>query len=222
MLWTPARLLAFGLLAVGASAAGRYYLEWKKRRAVILEEPIDDEGASRHFFPSPNQSDNPRAMPPAWIVLHDTEGGTTASANAGYFYNPASKVSAHLVVDGSGATYRCVDDDHQAWHAGAVNPKSLGLEMVAPPGAYKRTRDEWLQQDRLLDETASRVSRWCLKYDIPEVFVDADGLKRGDRGVTTHAEVTKAFGGTHQDPGVDFPIDELLRRVARHRPILYR
>jgi hypothetical protein len=43
----------------------------------------------------------------------------------------------------------------------------------------------------------------------------ADNLKRGAHGITTHAEVSRAFGkSTHLDPGPFFPVAEYLRLVV--------
>ena len=42
-------------------------------------------------------------------------------------------------------------------------------------------------------------------------FIDAEGLKAGKKGVTTHAEVSKAFKkSNHTDPGLGFPMDRIL------------
>lgn len=193
-----------------------------------LESPIDEENCSLRYFPSPNRGDARgkdvlRPMPPPWIVLHDTEGPghlgvdddrATAASNAAYFANPEAKVSTQLVVDNTGACYRCVADDQIAWGAGAVNPQALQIEMAAPVGAaVGRTREDWLAQDVLLDTAAAHVAHWCDLYDIPAVFVTGDDMLLGARGITTHAEVTKAFGGSHIDPGPTFPIDEFIAMV---------
>jgi len=172
------------------------------------EPPIDEENCSRKFFPSPNQNDNPRVMPPDWIVLHDTEGGTDAANIAAYFFNPESKVSVHLVVDDEGACYRCVADDHSAWGAGAANPRALQIELVAPLGAASKwSEEDWGSHETLLEIAAAHVAHWCELYSIPTQFVNAEGLKAGQRGITTHHEVSRAFGGTHFDPGEGFPIE---------------
>jgi hypothetical protein len=52
-----------------------------------------------------------------------------------------------------------------------------------------------------LNRAAYKAAYHCLVFGIPPVWLSADGLRRGGRGVTTHAECTKAFGGTHTDPG---------------------
>lgn len=54
------------------------------------------------------------------IVMHGTAGGGAVS----WFQNPASKVSAHYVVDVDGLVTQCVRDDDVAWHAGEVTANS--------------------------------------------------------------------------------------------------
>jgi hypothetical protein len=212
-----------GVLAVGAAlgtGALLTYIVGSRARTALplapttLDPPIDDENCSRKFFPSPNSSGKRSKMPPTLIVLHDTEGGTAAS-NAAYFMNTVGRrVSAHITVDDSGACYRSVPDDDVAWAAGPVNPISLNIEMAAPSGAaMSRTEDEWLMHDTLLDVAAAHVALWCSGYGIPAKFIDAAGLKAGESGITTHAEVTRAFGGDHMDPGPGFPVDDFIERV---------
>ena len=194
-----------------------------------LASPVDEENCSRAFYPSPNRGwggnpDYVRSMPPKWIVVHDTEGpgrvgadegNATARANASYFSNPAAKVAAHITVDDQGECYRSVADDQIAWTANGANPDSLNIEMATPAGAAMSwSSEDWLTHDKLLEVSAAYVAHWAGLYGIPTRFVDAEGLKAGERGITTHAEVTRAgMGGDHIDPGPNFPMDDFLRRV---------
>ena len=46
-------------------------------------------------------------------------------------------------------------------------------------------------------------------------WLDAGALKkRGARGITGHSDVSRAFGGTHWDPGPNFPIEFYLALVG--------
>jgi hypothetical protein len=46
------------------------------------------------------------------------------------------------------------------------------------------------------------------------VAVDVAGLLRGDRGITTHDAVSKAFKqSTHWDPGPGFPLADFANAV---------
>jgi N-acetyl-anhydromuramyl-L-alanine amidase AmpD len=72
------------------------------------------------------------------IVLHHTASTQDAMATAKFFASPKAKVSAHYIVDRSGAIVRCVPDAKLAHHAGVsefggktdVNQFSLGIEIA--------------------------------------------------------------------------------------------
>jgi len=87
--------------------------------------------------PSPNCNG---AIVPKVLVIHNTGGGTLASA-VNWFANPDSKVSAHLVIDRDGQTTQCVPFNIRAYHAGvskwknyaiggSLNGCGIGIELV--------------------------------------------------------------------------------------------
>jgi hypothetical protein len=58
------------------------------------------------------------------------------------------------------------------------------------------------------------VAHLVTKHDIPVRFVDAAAINRGEAGITTHAEVSKAKRkSTHWDPGPNYPIDYVVMKV---------
>jgi hypothetical protein len=154
------------------------------------------------------------------IVVHDMEapeGPTTAENVAQFFHNqtPGDKnggSSAHQCFD-SDSQVRCVQDRDVAWHAPGVNHNGIGYEHA---GYARQTRAEWLDDfsRATLIISARQAALDCRKYGLPIVFVDAAGLNRGDRGITTHLEATRAFKpGGHTDPGPGFPMDLYLQWV---------
>ena len=64
----------------------------------------------------------------------------TAEEAIGRLRDPASRVSAHYVVEEDGAVWRLVPEERRAWHAGvshwrgqeALNGRSIGIEVVNP------------------------------------------------------------------------------------------
>jgi N-acetyl-anhydromuramyl-L-alanine amidase AmpD len=86
---------------------------------------------------SPNADDRHGAKISA-IVLHHTAVAADAWSTARFFQDPKSKVSAHYIVDRSGAIIRSVPDDRRSWHAGKsefhgqgdVNTFSIGIEIA--------------------------------------------------------------------------------------------
>jgi hypothetical protein len=62
----------------------------------------------------------------------------------------------------------------------------------------------WRRDNQLamLRRTARLTAQLCAAYDVPPRFRNASDLRAGRRGVTTHAQVSKAFRqSTHWDPG---------------------
>lgn len=157
-----------------------------------------------------------------WIVLHSMEGpeeATRAEHVARWMSGelapkfPAPRTSAHYAVD-SDSIVQMVRDRDVAWHAPGANKFGIGIEHA---GKAKQTREQWLDafSGPMLLMSAELSAALCNLYVIPRVFVDASDLLKGEAGITTHAEVTKAFKrGTHIDPGPTFPMDWYLDRVA--------
>jgi len=151
------------------------------------------------------------------VVIHSTvspcePGG--AEQIAAYFRSQSAGGSAHYVVDPEN-TVQAAYDSVICWHA-PPNQNSLGIEMCDTPGpvptadvgstTWKKLKASWRwtkpNQQKMLKRTARLTAKLCLAYNLPPYFVTAKDLKRGVRGVTTHAEVSKAWGqSTHWDPG---------------------
>lgn len=133
--------------------------------------------------------------------MHDEESPTAQSA-ASWFANPKSEGSAHLCVDDT-VTYRTLSDTTIPWGAQGANEKGFHIEQA---GYAKWTETLWSKRHRrTLQRAAYKTAAHCLKFKIPPRFVFAADLKAGRRGVTTHAQCTLAFGGSHTDPGKSWP-----------------
>jgi N-acetyl-anhydromuramyl-L-alanine amidase AmpD len=66
------------------------------------------------------------------VVLHITEGLSAQSAIATFAASERpARVSAHFVIEQDGRIYQLVDLNQTAWHASAVNSRSIGIEHVA-------------------------------------------------------------------------------------------
>lgn len=86
--------------------------------------------------PSPNHGPRRGGARPTMIVLHHT-AMESAAASLERLTDPAAQVSAHYLIEECGAVHRLVDEDRQAWHAGAsfwagtrdVNSASIGVEL---------------------------------------------------------------------------------------------
>lgn len=157
------------------------------------------------------------------IVIHSMESPNkpdTAEAIGRFFQGlPTSgKASAHIGGD-QNSLVRYVHDKDVAYAAPGANRIGLHLEL----SGYARYRNgEWSQPEMMsmLSLAARQVREWSKAYNIPLRYVDAGQLRAGASGVTTHNECTKAFGGTHWDPGPGFPIQSFVAMANTGRTTL--
>ena len=171
------------------------------------------------------------------IVLHTMEHPevpNTATGVAKWFAGPNSpQASAHYCVDDA-VVVQCVRDGDVAWAAPGTNRNGIHIEHA---GYANQTTRQWhdAYSMKMLALSEKLAADLCEAYGIPPVFVDHEGLLEGDRGITTHREVTLACqeankcGMTdspfynkknpakpltdHTDPGVAFDMREYLEAI---------
>lgn len=161
--------------------------------------------------PSPNWSN--RLTPISLIVLHDTESKNYPNSAkdlegvAGWFANPASQVSAHVIVDSDGQSARCVADQNKAWHCAGYNSPALGIEQCGFAEQAFWSRTEWM-------ESARWIAQWSHEFHIPiRRAIVSNGVVI-QSGVTTHRKLG-AVGGGHVDCGLHYPLRKVIKQ-ARH------
>lgn len=170
---------------------------------------IESKCSKRHY-PAFHKSGTRPISDIKWIVMHDTESGAnTADSVANYFQSPNSGGSTHLVIDDN-ECYRCLSNTTIPWGAQGANTYGFHIELCAKASWHKA---EWLLHGDMLDRAAYKAAFHCKLFNLPTVFVNSVGLGQGKKGITTHAECTKAFGGSHTDPGPGFPMDIFIKRV---------
>lgn len=126
------------------------------------------------------------------------------------------------VTERPASSHYCIDDAEiwgsvllkdVCYGANGVNHDGIHLEHA---GYSQQNGAEWLDEygRKMLTRSAALTATLCRDYRLPAVFVDADGLRRGEKGITTHAEAEIAFPyGGHWDPGPDFPMDYYIDQV---------
>jgi len=162
----------------------------------------------------------PRREPARWLILHATHGAEgigKALACAKMFATlppdtPSRKRrSSHVAIDTT-TVVQAVPWESEAYHCGHTgNQFGEGIELC---GSADQTREQWFDANSLpMLDLAAHVIRWrCQVLQIPIEFRSATELRARIPGVTTHAEITRAFpqDTSHYDPGPHFPIHELL------------
>ena len=145
-----------------------------------------------------------------WIVLHDTEGGTAESIAR--FFEHNSSGYTHLVVDDK-ECYRSLTNTAIPRGARGANTAGFHIEQC---GFARWSLVIWQKHRMTMERAAYKTALHCKVFGIPPRFVKAAGLRAGDKGVTTHAECTKAFGGDHADPGPFWPRFWFMARVRSY------
>ncbi len=161
-----------------------------------------------------------------WFVIHctDDDYADNYPAILGHYWATAPvKVSVHFCVSDL-MTYQYVDMNDTAFQA--RNPGNLRGVGVELSGRKAWTRNQWLAHKRML----RRAAQLCAEVSAARGYrVSGPGLLRPadlrDRrsGITQHADLTAAFGGSHTDVGADFPWDffwpEYFRAAATLAPV---
>lgn len=167
---------------------------------------------ARHYKPGPRKID--------YIVIHTAEIGEFLEGAEALMNACATQervASWHYAVDPDSIT-QSVKDFDIAFHAPGANHNGIGIEFS---GRARQTPEEW-QDDYsfyLLENAARLCAELSNRHNIPLVFVPRETLKLpGARGITTHNEVSKAFGKSdHWDPGPSFPMAWLIQRAIHYR-----
>jgi N-acetylmuramoyl-L-alanine amidase len=156
--------------------------------------------AGMEFIDLPSPNFNERALPVSMIVLHYT-GMPGAQGALDRLTSPDAGVSAHYLIDEDGSTYRLVDEEKRAWHAGKsywrgvtdINSASVGIEIVNPGHEFGYRP--------FPDEQVGAVM--ALVHDIKA----RHGITRGN--IVGHSDIAPA---RKEDPGELFPWWELAKR----------
>ncbi len=149
------------------------------------------------------------------LVIHTMEmpeKGTTAESCAAWFRNPSSKVSAHYTVDNN-SEVQCVLEKDVSWTAPGANHNGVHIEHA---GYAKQTANDWLDvySQAMLDRSIDLAADICKRNKIPARFLLAPDLVAQKRGITTHYQVSRAFGlSAHWDPGLSFPFEEYTLNI---------
>jgi hypothetical protein len=184
--------------------------------AELVRRPFDSTAIP--YLEAVNWSRHLGPQPKDLIVLHSIEApeaSTLAENTAAWFAGlrgPAPQTSAHYCVDDD-SVLCCVPPACIAWHAPGANKNGIGIEHA---GYARQSAAQWMDDFsvRMLRRSAELTAYLCDRFFIPVVALGPVELLRGERGITTHDAVSKAFKrSTHTDPGVGFPMKQYLQWV---------
>jgi len=187
------------------------------------------------FHRSPNRGGKFSPPLPDTIVIHYTAGVTLDGA-VRTLCDPASKASAHFVIDRDGSVVQLVELDTIAWHAGVsghlnrtgLNKFSIGIEIVNA-GRLNRTaagelltwfgrRIDKSEGVELVHRNESAAAWWHIytEAQVESVFALTQQLVAGlsIKHILGHEEISP---GRKSDPGPAFPLDQMRARMLGSR-----
>jgi len=140
---------------------------------------------------------------PRLIVIHATRSGDAGNSpeqelqgTLRWFLDSRGRpdqrtwASAHDVIAADGTRHACLDPERMAWHAGYLNPFSIGIEVAQP------TREAPFPEAQVA-ATAARVRQLCVEYGIPMVRV----MSEAESGVIGHEDTAQGRALGKSDPG---------------------
>ena len=152
------------------------------------------------------------------IVMHTTEGsahGQSAEDGAAYDARRTDGTSTHYFHDNT-TTVQCVrtaDQAHTARSQG--NRRGIQHELCTRAAASVQT---WANDYHvaMLRRAAKQAARDARKWGIPVRHLTVAQVAAGEKGFCGHWDITRAFpqdGGSHTDPGPNFPWSRFLDMV---------
>jgi len=168
---------------------------------------------TRIWRPSPNYSSGPHQG--RLVVVHTSEGATTEASLSNYLAQSSSQVSYQVCFDNQGSPgsiTECVKPDKKAWAAMSANSWGVHGACCTPSGASSGwSRTSWQNQDTMLRKCGAWIGEECARFGVPIVKINADEIRAGRSGVCGHGDCSGAgAGGSHTDPGPNFPWDVAL------------
>lgn len=160
-----------------------------------------------------------RNRPIRVICIHTgetTEGPTAAEGMGTWFANPAANASTTAGADpDSICTY--LPDTATPWAAPGINADGIHIELAGRAG---QTTGQWddAPSRLILANAAIWVREKATQHRIPVRWLTDAQLRAGERGLTTHAQASRVYGGTHWDPGPNFPAAAFLNLCTSNPP----
>jgi hypothetical protein len=155
-------------------------------------------------------------------VIHDMENPhyNTAAEEVGHFFEMAAAQGSSHYGDDNNSIQQYLYLHQICWGAPYANYQGVHIEQM---GLSSWSEQKWLNDCAgMLDRTAFLIARLNVNPDIklPIRLLTVDQVKRGMEGWITHRIATKAFGGTHTDPGTGYPLTKVLGKAQYYAKLM--
>ena len=192
---------------------------------------LRDDGLAAVYRASPHVG---AGIAPRFLIIHYT-AGSSAAGTISWFQNPASRVSAHLVIARDGEITQMVPFNCEAWHAGqsrwgnlsGLNHYSIGIELDNA-GLLIRSGGKWVSPLTRRSYPDSQVTVALHKNDPPgaqpsgwhayspeqiEATLECGMALFKDYALADVLGHDDIAPGRKRDPGPDFPMDSVRARL---------
>lgn len=155
------------------------------------------------------------------VVLHTDEANERPdnAENVARFFAGQPKVppaktgsSAHYCCDNN-SIVSCVDETDVAWGAPHVNHNGVHIEQSGDASQRAAGWADEFSQTMIKTQVAPLVADVCKRHGLPVKHLTNDELRRGAKGIIGHVQASTVFGGTHTDPGSDYPWPLLISKA---------
>lgn len=121
-----------------------------------------------------------------YIVLH--EGGSSTQSTVSIF--KSRHVSSHYSIDRDGTIYQLAGEEKTAWHAGAINQFSIGIDLSI-------TKNFPLKGKCPLDKCTWTDEQYQAVNQLINSIINRTGARKDSNSIIGHCQVT---GTDHTDP----------------------
>jgi hypothetical protein len=182
-----------------------------------MSDPVN---VIRHDYRAVHSSGSRPKSALRYFVVHDMEFRDplkAAEVCGRYFSSAASGGSTQYGVDND-STQQYLPCTVIPWGAvgGDANARGIHCECA---GAASLTREQWRKTyGPMLERLAWLMWHDCSRFAIPLRLLTDDQLRRGEKGITTHRQITRVYSiaGGHTDPGAGFPLLLVLQKAKAH------
>lgn len=192
---------------------------------------VNDDGSDVPFVPSPNVGG---IIAPRYLIIHYT-AGSSAAGTVAWFSDPASRVSAHLVIGRDGSITQMVPCNRAAQHAGVsrwgslsgLNRYSIGIELDNA-GQLVQSGGHWVSPLTRRRYPESEVTVALHKNDPPGATpsgwhsytaAQIEATLAAGFALVRQYELADVLGHDDiapqrkRDPGPDFPMNSVRARL---------
>ena len=171
----------------------------------------------QHDYKAVHHSGNVAKGTKKVIVIHSMEvdaPNTAAEAVGSYFSRASSGGSTQFGIDNN-SIQQYLSPTAVAWGAPGCNTQGIHIEQM---GKASWSTTKWKTYAKgTIDRCAWLVAKLSIDFNIPIDHLSVSELKAGKRGVVTHYDCTKAFGGSHTDPGPHYPLNYMLEKAKMYK-----